>query len=130
MSLFRLATKANVGTAQLYRVCRGEVAASAEWLARIASALGVEVGDLLGGLDSSENVRTVSGRRITMDPNLKETTFQIRLSPLDRAKLDAVADASSLSAAGLIRSLVAREARALGIVVEPTAKPAKRRGRK
>lgn len=124
----QLSKAAKVGSAQVYRAARGAVWPSDAWLARIAKVLDVSVADLLGGgLAPIPNVGTLrrAARKVAMDPNLKESTFKIRLSPHDRAQLEAVAAASSLSAAGVLRSLVAREARALGIVVE-TPKPTKK----
>ena len=129
MSLFRLATKANVGTAQLYRVCRGEVAASAEWLARVAGALGVDVAELVrAGLDTRGNVDTLKRREVTPMPDMnKEESLRMRIDAADRARLDALADHYALPVSAVVRMLAKRDADALGIIVTP--KPAKR-GRK
>lgn len=132
LSLFRLAVLSRVGTASLYRAVRGESWPSDAWLSRIAKTLDVTVSDIVGAspkIADSAFVRTIASRKMTLDSTAKDTTFQIRLSPHDRAQLEAVAAATSLSAAGLIRSLVAREARALGVVIE-TSKPTKKRGKR
>ena len=128
LSLRELSRLAGVGEAQVYRAVRGKAWPSPAWLAKVAKALDTTSDDLLSGLDASPNVGTLGVRKVPMDPILKETEFKLRLSPRDRAQLDAVAAAMSLSASGVIRSLVAREARALGIVVEGS--PSKKGGRK
>lgn len=125
ISLRELAERSKLGEATVYRIANGTAATSAETLAKLAPELDVSVADLLA---APVNVDTMTVRGKPMDhPTAKDTEFRFRLSPHDKAQLEAVAAASSLSASGVIRSLVAREARALGIVV-PT--PTTKRGRK
>lgn len=117
LSLLELSRRAGVGSAQVYRVAKGRADASAAWLAKVARALGVEVGELVGGLDKPRNVGTIRTMTIAA-PATKRDTYKIRWTAIDRARLDALASREELPAAAVLRRLVKEAADRAGIVVE------------
>ena len=114
-----------MGTAQLYRVCRGEAAA---WRNGSPGSPGRWAWTWGSCLDSTLDVRPHATYIQTMTTaETTEKLYTIRMRSDERARVDALAAHYSIPVAAVIRMLVKRDADALGIIVTP--KPSKR-GRK
>jgi transcriptional regulator with XRE-family HTH domain len=131
ISLFRLAALADVGSAQLYRVVRGESTPSKAWLEKVAKALGVSPSDLVGTevlpLDESTRVATL---RATMQntTDKRDTMLRVRMNDTDVARLEALAKHYEIPVSAVVR-LLARERVAslsLPVVDAPKTKRGKR----
>jgi len=132
MSLRALSFAAKVGEAQVYRVVRGAAWPSDEWLGKVAKALGVEVSALLDVAHPRIDVPLIVGTLVgTMQTpsKAKDVTYKFRMTAIDRARLEALADRLELPAATVIRELVKEAADARGIVVESPKKKSKGRSK-